>query len=110
MCIKPGSLQPCFSAPKLLDISSGRSYVTEARTTLSSQSGSQISETAMINSYWWFVGFSDGEGCFKIIAKKDKQGNLRSFEFVFVIGLHKDDLDVLTKLQSTLSLGESYSS
>jgi len=103
--IKSGSLQSCFSVPKVLGITSGRPYVTEAGTTLSTESGSQISETAMINSYWWFVGFSDGEGCFSIIPKKDKQGNLRSFEFVFVIGLHKDDLDVLTNLQSTLSLG-----
>lgn len=102
---KFGSLQSSFSVPKVLGISSNRFYVTEAGTTLSTQPGSQISETAMINSYWWFVGFSDGEGCFNIIPKKDKQGNLRSFEFVFVIGLHKDDLDVLTKLQSTLSLG-----
>jgi len=42
---------------------------------------------------------------FNIIPKKDKQGNFRSFEFVFVIGLHKYDLDVLTKLQSNLRLG-----
>ena len=57
------------------------------------------------NFYWWFVGFSDGEACFMIVLKKDKQGNLKHFEFSFVIGLHRDDSDALTQIQTTLKLG-----
>lgn len=59
----------------------------------------------LINFYWWFVGFSDGEACFMIVLKKDKQGNLKYFVFSFVIGLHRDDSDALTKIQTTLKLG-----
>ena len=53
----------------------------------------------------WFVGFSDGESSFSIVPKKDKEGNIIKFSFVFKISLHKDDYPSLINIQTNLNLG-----
>jgi len=50
------------------------------------------------------VGFSDGEACF-LIVKKSNSGSGVRFSFVFQLGLHRDDLEVLTYIAKTLGIG-----
>jgi hypothetical protein len=49
----------------------------------------------------WFVGFTDAEGCFYIQPNKTKT----SFQLVFHIELHIDDIDVLYKIVEILGVG-----
>lgn len=56
------------------------------------------------NFFEWFRGFVDAEGYFTIIK------NRNSFSFVFGIGLHIDDLNVLHYIQETLQMGKVYTS
>jgi len=53
----------------------------------------------------WFVGFSDAESCF-IIKKSSKKIN--NFEFIFRIGLYKDDSKLLITIQKYLGIGKIY--
>ncbi|KAG0122973.1 putative maturase [Tuber indicum] len=55
--------------------------------------------------YQWFLGFSDGEASFSIVPKKDKTGKINRFTFMFSIGLHLDDIDVLYFIQKSLGIG-----
>ena len=55
--------------------------------------------------YQWFVGFSDAESCFSIVPKKDTKGIINRFTFMFSIGLHIDDTDVLNTIQKLLDVG-----
>jgi hypothetical protein len=55
--------------------------------------------------YQWFVGFSDAESCFSIVPKKDTKGIINRFTFMFSIGLHIDDIDVLNTIQKLLGVG-----
>ena len=54
-----------------------------------------------INKEWleWFVGFTDAEGSFSIVEIKNN-----NFKFLFRIRLHKDDINVLHHISSTLGL------
>jgi hypothetical protein len=54
----------------------------------------------------WFVGFSDGESSFSIVPKKDDKGKINRFTFMFSIGLHQDDIDVLYTIQKSLGIGK----
>ena len=49
----------------------------------------------------WFVGFTDAEGCFYIQPNNTKT----SFQLVFHIELHIDDIDVLYKIVEILGVG-----
>ena len=52
----------------------------------------------------WFVGFADAESSFNIVPKREK-GYVNRFSFMFVIGLHQDDLDALKSIQTNLNIG-----
>ena len=53
------------------------------------------------NTEWfqWFVGFTDGEGCFTIVPSR------YTFVTHFRIGLRDDDLPLLLEIQETLQFG-----
>nr|QJQ35383.1 LAGLIDADG endonuclease [Fusarium pseudonygamai] len=48
----------------------------------------------------WFVGFTDGEGCFSIRIPNEK-----TISLIFTIELHKDDVEVLHKIANGLGVG-----
>lgn len=55
----------------------------------------------------WFRGFTDAEGCFSIIVNNaGKVGGSTSFRFEFSIGVHFDDMAVLTYIRDTLRIGK----
>jgi hypothetical protein len=58
------------------------------------------------NFYEWFRGLVDGEGCFSIIPIK--RNNNISFNFRFVINLHKDDIFMLQTIHNKLNIGSVY--
>jgi len=52
---------------------------------------------------WWVVGFVDGEGCFGIYLQKNATMALGyQVELQFTVTQHKDDVQLLKKLQSFL--------
>ena len=53
----------------------------------------------------WFTGFTDAEGCFMIVHLRDN-----FWRFSFEIKLHKDELNVLEKIQEMLGIGNIYAS
>lgn len=54
----------------------------------------------------WFVGFSEGEGCFKIKSKyRTDKSKVHSFSFEFEIHLHIDEKPLLDKIRSSLGVG-----
>jgi len=59
--------------------------------------------TFFLNFIHWFVGFTDGEGCFLIRTSSNK--NVR---FVFRIALHIDDKATLEYIKKTLGVGNLY--
>lgn len=64
-----------------------------------------ISKQNTFNFDSWFVGFSDAESSFNIVPKQDSKGNISRFTFMFVIGLHLDDIEALKYIQSKLNIG-----
>jgi hypothetical protein len=52
----------------------------------------------------WFVGICEAESNFTIRVRKDKE-KIIGFEFVFRISLHKDDLNALELIKTTLGCG-----
>ena len=64
-----------------------------------------ISKQNTFNFDSWFVGFSDAESSFNIVPKQDSKGNISRFTFMFVIGLHLDDLEALNYIQNKLNIG-----
>lgn len=64
----------------------------------------------MDNFCQWFVGFSEGEGCFKIKPKYTvDKSKVRSFYFEFEIHLHIDEKNLLDNICHTLGIGKVYS-
>ncbi len=60
----------------------------------------------------YIAGFVDGEGCFALVFRKDKQRNqngyIREYFYwsaVFVIVLRKDDVGILHKIKKALACG-----
>lgn len=53
----------------------------------------------------WFVGLCEAESNFLIRGRKNKEGEIVGFEFVFRICLHKDDRKVLEYINNTLGCG-----
>jgi hypothetical protein len=53
----------------------------------------------------WFVGLCEAESNFLIRGRKNKEGEIVGFEFVFRIYLHKDDRKVLEYINNTLGCG-----
>src|SRR5690606_2602101 len=53
----------------------------------------------------WFVGFSDAESNFLCRVRKNKEGIIIGFEFLFRISLHVDDKNVLEHIKATLGCG-----
>ena len=51
------------------------------------------------------MGFSDAESSFNIVPKQDSKGNINRFTFMFVIGLHLDDLEALNYIHNKLNIG-----
>ena len=64
-----------------------------------------VSNKNSFDFYSWFVGFSDAESSFNIVPKQDSKGNINRFTFMFVIGLHLDDLEALNYIQNKLNIG-----
>ena len=59
--------------------------------------------------YEGFVGFSEGESCFKIKPRyRENKKEIHSFSFEFEIHLHRDDLDLLKYLSLSLGIGRVY--
>lgn len=57
----------------------------------------------------WFVGFSEGEGCFKIKPKyRAEKSKVHSFSFEFEIHLHLDDQNLLNHICKTFGFGKVY--
>jgi hypothetical protein len=57
----------------------------------------------------WFVGFSEGEGCFKIKPKyRTDKSKVHSFSFEFEIHLHIDDKNLLYRIRDSLGVGAVY--
>lgn len=50
--------------------------------------------------YEWFCGITDGEGCFRI-----ERGRGETFQFIFKILLHIDDIDMLYYIKDRLGIG-----
>lgn len=59
----------------------------------------------MENFLWWFIGFSDAEGSFIISQRSTKGAAENTIKLIFQISLHKDDIDVLYKIQNRLQIG-----
>lgn len=53
----------------------------------------------------WFVGICEAESNFLCRVRKNKEGEVIGFEFVFRIILHKDDWKALELIKSTLGCG-----
>ena len=68
-------------------------------------SAALVSKQDVFNFNSWFVGFSDAESSFNIVPKQNSQGNINRFAFMFVIGLHIDDIEALKYIQSQLNIG-----
>lgn len=63
----------------------------------------------MDNFYQWFLGFSEGECCFKIKPKyRNNKTKLHSFYFEFEIHLHLDEKDLLDNICNSLGIGKVY--
>jgi len=61
------------------------------------------STTSNLNNFYeWFCGLADGESSFYI--KKGK--SINQFEFIFQIGLHMDDSEMLYFIEKTLGIGK----
>jgi len=57
----------------------------------------------------WFVGFSEGEACFKIKPKyRGDKSKVHSFSFEFEIHIHIDDKDLLYHIRDSLGVGNVY--
>lgn len=50
----------------------------------------------------WFVGFTDGEGCFLVLFIKNETYVVLNF----VIELHVDDIDILYRIAQNLGIGK----
>ena len=58
----------------------------------------------------WFVGFAEGEGCFKIKPRyRGDKVRVHSFSFEFEIHLHIDEKPLLDKVCASLGIGKVYS-
>lgn len=66
-----------------------------------------IAERPKIDDHFieWFVGISDAESNFLIRTRKNKEGSILGFEFIFRIALHYDDKNVLEFIKATLGCG-----
>ena len=53
----------------------------------------------------WFIGLSEAESNFLIRGRKNKEGEIVGFEFVFRISLHQDDRKVLEYIKDTFGCG-----
>jgi hypothetical protein len=63
----------------------------------------------MDNFYQWFVGFAEGEACFKIKPKyRDGKSKVHSFSFEFEIHLHIDEKNLLDNICNSLGIGKVY--
>ena len=51
----------------------------------------------------WFAGFTDAEGCFLIVGKREQ--NKSGIKFIFKIGIHIDDIATLKYIQQILGVG-----
>ena len=58
---------------------------------------------------WWVTGFVDGEGCFYVSVRKNKDSNHGwRVEQRFTLVLHKKDEALLQKIKSSLGVGKIY--
>lgn len=69
---------------------------------INNQLNPNLSQKYFLNFINWFVGFTDGEGCFQIINNKTK----KTVTFSFVINLHLDDKNTLEYIQQNLGVGK----
>ena len=53
----------------------------------------------------WFVGLCEAESNFLIRVRRNKEGGVTGFEFVFRISLHRDDRATLEFIKTTLECG-----
>jgi len=53
----------------------------------------------------WFVGFTDSEGNFNIKITGLTNNTFKNVQFIFHIGLHKDEIKVLEYIMNTLNCG-----
>lgn len=65
----------------------------------------ELPESSNTNFIEWFVGLCEAESNFLIRTRKNAQGEVSGFEFVFRITLHKDDVKVLEYIKNTLGCG-----
>ena len=93
-------LDPCAVQPRSLNYLFIRSNHTKSLSSL---------DTPMNLNPWFITGFTDGEGSFSLsirdIDKDTKKGRVL---YVFLIGLHKKDENILKSIQSTLGIGKIY--
>lgn len=57
--------------------------------------------------WWWFSGFTDGEGCFFIRIQKNKFGNYQALP-MFQIALASRDKSILEQIRRKLRCGKIY--
>ena len=64
-----------------------------------------------ITDYWagWFVGLTDGEGCFEI-HKNARSNPCTHFQCRFQINLRDDDKAILNEIRDTLDIGKIHDS
>lgn len=62
-----------------------------------------------IDDLWgsWFAGFADGEGCFTIGKRNDKNP-CACYRCRFIINLRDDDRAILEEIRDTLEMGVRY--
>ena len=93
-------LQSHVSQPHQLNGLLIRSYHTKSLSSL---------HTPLELNPWFITGFADGEGSFSLSVRDidmlTKKGRVL---YVFSIGLHKKDEDILRSIQSTLGIGKIY--
>lgn len=88
-------------------------YLSEERVSFNSPTTSQEQNSRSNNNkpkinkefIEWFVGISDAESNFLCRVRKNKEGEIIGFEFLFRIALHVDDLNALEYIKATLGCG-----
>jgi hypothetical protein len=79
------------------------SSVLKVYETISSEIALQEQEKSKF--FEWFVGFTDGEGCFSISKISPRQDYI-AYRFNFRITLHVDDTPLLHQIRDTLGFGK----
>lgn len=103
--IVPFILFPSKKGPQLAGYTGYASELERENMTGSHEVSAKLKPSINLEFIEWFVGISEAESCFLCRVRKNKEGLVVGFEFVFRIALHRDDRDVLEQIKYTLGCG-----